>query len=121
MMARVTSSGNSWKTNVVIDVFEHLILGKLREVSPAKGGRSEKSGRFAKQKGWSSYTISRARKERGLFVGNQFLHREMRKSSLSRQVNLFLRHHRIISAFGFALAVDREVRHALQIAMMRVR
>mgnify|MGYP000997635702 CR=1 FL=1 len=30
--------------------------------------------------------------------------------------NLLLRHHRIISAFGFALAVDREVRHALQIA-----
>ena len=29
---------------------------------------------------------------------------------------LLLRHHRIISAFGFALAVDREVRHALQIA-----
>ena len=30
--------------------------------------------------------------------------------------NLLLRHHRVISAFGFALAVDGEVRHALQIA-----
>ena len=30
--------------------------------------------------------------------------------------NLLLRHHRVISAFCFALAVNGEVRHALQIA-----